>query len=465
MSFLLLCFASCLAVREKSREAYVVHATCVDSTAAPGYIYGALSIIGSIRKFDKVRDILVLVDAWTLLVYPVARTLFEANNAKIIVNQPLRHASRILPSTTPKNWLGSFAKLNLLQFSLMHYEVLLYADSDGTFLRPADELFALPFEDGIVAYGMRELCTDEVRDSRHALMGSIFIWHTRSGAVEMASHLIDLMFLTRSRLGYVPDDQRVLSLLFGNRLVLLDERLATNVIRCACKRENRGVTSLNSTIYAHFMNQVLNVNNVAPLVVEGKQYTWNKSTNVTSHETDCMGPAFRSWIAGLRMALAKSPGKKETLISRRYPIACPDTVPECSPFIQSSVVDMENLDALYDNDTTTWAACPTGVRINDFITIHLGFIHRQTTFELVRVEFAQSRVGSNTPVAGRDFVFIFDDEDHSPVRTGFIGRRVNSVTIKFVQAFHQEFSIREVLLTTMTTMTAQIWSRNIAEPA
>ena len=70
----------------KSREAYVLSASSSDMALAPGYIYGCLSVIGSIRKHDSFRDIIVLVDPVTLLVYPQTAALFSYTNVSTVIN-------------------------------------------------------------------------------------------------------------------------------------------------------------------------------------------------------------------------------------------------------------------------------------------------------------------------------------------------------------------------------------------
>jgi hypothetical protein len=250
----------------------------------------------------------------------------------------------------------------------------------------------------------------------------------------------------------VPDDQRLLSMLFGDRLRLFDESMVTNVLRCRCKREHRGVVSLNETIYAHFMSVVIDVARVSALVVINQPFHWVQSTLETSYVDDCEGPAFESWVDNLRNALSKlDADKRDVLIARRYPTHCPEEYVECKAFVYTSIVDAENIGFVYDNNADTVVRFPDGARKNAFITVVLGFLQRQTTFETVDVTFASGR----KPVLGVDFVWLINDDDRRATHTGFVGRRAVSVTIKFVRDFPDAFGIEELRLSAIMRMTAK----------
>ncbi len=461
----LLAFSMCFAT-DKTREAYIMTATSNDLATAPGYIYGALSLISSIRKFDKMRDVLVLVDTLTLFMYPNAKSLFDANNVTLVLNKPLQSTSALLKSAIPKSWIGSFAKMHLLQLSLWHYEKLLYMDVDGTLLKSADEVFALPFSDEITAYGMRDLYGCSIPNDRSALMGAFWIWNTRSNttrrSIEMASVFNDLLFLTRSRLGNVPDDQRLLSLLFGSRLRFIDEGIATNVVRCACKRENLGVKTLDQTVYAHFMHVVLDVNHVSNLVVSGRDYKWHAATMHTAHVPDCGGVAFRSWIDGLKTALSRVPLEQRAL--ELNPLhECPEVIPECRPFVQTTIIDMVASRFAFDGNLKTIAVCPNGANQNDFITARLSLLQQKETYESVVVHFDDRM--AYKPKLGTDYVFVFDDDDLRPSKVTFLGRRIRSVTLKFLRYVGQRFGICDIVLDAMSSFDAKFLQLKSADGA
>lgn len=354
-----------------------------------------------------------------------------------------------------RNWVGAFAKLSLLHLSLQGYERLLYMDVDGTILRSPDALFALPFAPGVSLYGMRDLYTCTASRDTDSLMSSFFLWNTGANSsrqtVEYFSLAVDAMFSSFKHRGTVPSNQKLMSLIFGSRMRFLDEDIATNVFRCACKRENNGVESLNQTIYAHFMSVVLNLQTISEAVLHNTTYKWAPSTLFSSHVPDCAGPAYRSWIEGLTESLGLVP-EAQRVLQFTLPQTCPETVPECVPFSQTTVLNVKHRHHLFDGDLVTVAQFSSAGH-NDFIIIYLTIIQQYQMYERVEVVFADA--GTKVPKLGIDFTFLFDDI--TPSSSGLLARKgTRSITIKFIRHVSYAFGIKEIVLVPMQEFSVEL---------
>lgn len=271
----------------RSDDAYALSVAIVDDRArAPFYIYSGLALVGSIRRHDTRRDILVMMSDATLAVFPMARAMFEANGATIVLVERL-FVDELLRDLNNGGWSAAFSKLSAFQLSALGYRKILYVDADGVFVAPADALFALPLGADVELWGMRDTwsCSDS---DFNRLMSAAFLFGADHGAspsnvIRASNRFVDcrsrrrcmsLLFpvVSRSRAAHrltnllirratsnrrFLGSQHLMTELFGTRLRLIDESLATCALRCACRRQRTGVRSLRNVSYVHFTNTVL----------------------------------------------------------------------------------------------------------------------------------------------------------------------------------------------------------------
>lgn len=429
-----------------AREAYVTSVASLDIVSTPGYIYSALALINSIRRFDQERDVIILIDDVTLLAFNNTRQLFEEEGA-IVVQTRLLDAATTLGANTQRNWLAAFAKLNVFQLSLMAYDTLLYMDADGIVMSAPESLFALPFTATIEAYGMRDHYGCHVQDNIDKFMSALFVWTTRGRrqidlSARVTEALINAAALKRRFSG---GDQQILGEIFGSRLALLDETVATNILRCSCKKEGTGVRSLRTSIYAHFMSTMIDVNHASTLVLEGKSIQWDKSTVFNSHESDCAGYAYNRWQSSLKNALAHQRQSVALAADRNFCSAMRVRAGVCAPFVATSIMHANNSLAILDNDMTTSFIAPHGAGDEDFLTLTLPY-------DSPRIEYFTLIATSDGRTLHNNEHYVLSIDGRRLDERGRYYGRPRSVRVNFMKYVPGPLRIRELVMQPMNAL-------------
>jgi hypothetical protein len=138
------------------------------------YLYESLALFTSIRNYDKLRQCIVGIEKMWVEVFPEVFDMFALLDVDIYLMTPLE-SKFVVPDKALSNWKQAYHKLTLFQLESLGYQKLLYIDCDCIVMRDPKPYWDLPFEDGIEAYGMRDLDNCRVDFDANAFQGAVFI--------------------------------------------------------------------------------------------------------------------------------------------------------------------------------------------------------------------------------------------------------------------------------------------------
>lgn len=452
---LVIAFAVSCALAAHSRQAYVISCASSDLSAAPGYVYGGLALVHSIRAVDSHRDIIVLVDGPTLAAYPTVRGMFAANNATVMRTETIE-ATRVLHPATTLNWIASFNKMGIFQMTLLPYDKLLYLDSDGIVLASPDRIFALDLTDGVEAYAMRDVHGCGIADDTPEMMGCCVMFGNGGQAqISLANRLTNFLIDAVAQKNVVRDDQRVIAELLGGGLRLLNESEATTVFRCGCRQNRRGVARLDKVVYAHFMSVAIDLAQAAYAVLTNTTYSWHKTTVHNSIEPDCYGVAYRAWLKHLRGALGQYRG--DPVLRQRL---CDSSLPEvdrypCRSRAYSSKTALHNVGHIADGNVTTFAASLHSLYPDTYfqVTVPLD----APPVRSVEVLSGSTAYSNTDRLLPGEFDILVDGV--AVTTTGLVYRSARSVMVVIRKIANRNVAIREIAIEYMPAPTVAFVER------
>lgn len=449
------------AVPLRALDAYVTVATG-DLERFPNYVYGALALMASIRRFDASRHRIVLADELALELYPRARVFFERNGIIVVPIAP-RHAGDVLARNASDKWRGAFSKLAIFDLDLLGYRTIVYLDADSIALNDPRPLFDLPFARGIAAYGMRDVYHCRTPNTTPQFMSALLVWRSSGGAnaahVRLSARIANTVVDSMTRGIAYPGDQQLIAEALGSELVLLDETWATVVFRCTCRREGNGVRSLSDSRIVHFTGGYLDMHEAALSVLANDDLirSIDPADPEQEYEPRCEYVAFSQFMRSLRDAFSMYRSRADKILQR---VPC-TTQPLCSapPFVTTSI-QSANLQRLIDGNWSTFVMLGARPRAGDHVSVNMPPLAPL----MHAVQIVQPPDSPVQLVNGVHYA-VFADDYRVPAN-GFVFRSFARLRLQFLVAVpHLGVPIAELAMEPMPSITFELLLRSDARTA